>query len=52
MSGTLFQNNFEELYTCLDAVRQGFVRTFAKLAGLKLNIPQVLLFYLLGVSVF
>ncbi|KAG0616438.1 hypothetical protein M758_5G115600 [Ceratodon purpureus] len=40
LSGTLFQNNFEELYTCLNLARSGFVNTFAKVAGLKSNVQQ------------
>ncbi|XP_024365304.1 uncharacterized protein [Physcomitrium patens] len=40
LSGTLFQNNFEELYTSLNLVRSGFVKTYAKDAGLKFNIQQ------------
>ncbi|KAG0579855.1 hypothetical protein KC19_4G129000 [Ceratodon purpureus] len=40
LSGTLFQNNFEELYTCLNLVRPGFVKTCAQSAGLKLNVQQ------------
>ena len=42
LPGTLFQNNFEELYTCLNIVRPGFVKTFAETAGLKFNMQQVL----------
>lgn len=39
--GTLFQNNFEELFTSLNLVRTGFVKTFAKSAGLNYNLPVI-----------